>query len=38
MSGQPLEIDDARRLVLERVKPLGGEAVAVRGALGRVLA
>ena len=38
MADQPLEIEDARRLVLERVKALGGEPVAVRDALGRVLA
>ena len=38
MSSEPLEIDEARRLVLERVRPLGAEPVAVRDALGRVLA
>jgi len=38
MSAEPLEIEEARRLVLERVKPLGAEPVAVRAALGRVLA
>src|SRR5688572_3821102 len=38
MSDEPLEIEDARRLVLERVHPVGTEAVAVRDALGRVLA
>jgi len=38
MSSAPLEIDVARRLVLERVAPLGAETVAVADALGRVLA
>ena len=38
MSAAPLEIDAARRLVLERVTALGSEAVAVAEALGRTLA
>jgi molybdopterin molybdotransferase len=38
MADEPLEIEDARRLVLGRVAPLGAEAMAVREALGRVLA
>ncbi len=38
MAPELTEIDDARRLVLERVAPLGAEPVAVREALDRVLA
>src|SRR3954447_9753087 len=38
MSSEPLEIDDARRLVLDRAIRLGAEPVAVREVLGRVLA
>jgi molybdopterin molybdotransferase len=38
MANEPLEIEEARRLVLERVAPLGAEPVPVREALGRVLA
>ena len=38
MSAAPLEIDAARRLVLERAAPLGSEPVAVAEALGRTLA
>lgn len=38
MAGKLIEIDEARRLVLERVAPLGPEPVAVREARGRVLA
>jgi len=33
-----IEIEEARRLVLERVAPLGAEDVPIRAALGRVLA
>ena len=35
---KPLEIDQARRLVVERAVPLGDEAVALGAALGRTLA
>ncbi len=35
---KPIELDDARRLVLERVSPLGEESVPLREALGRRLA
>ncbi len=35
---RPIEIDEARRRVLERAAPLGTEPVAVAAALGRVLA
>jgi len=35
---QLIEIEEARRLVLERAAPLGGEPVALAEALGRVLA
>jgi molybdopterin molybdotransferase len=38
MAGELIEIDEARRLVLERVVPLESEQVAVAEALGRVLA
>ena len=38
MAAAPLEIDAARRLVLERAAPLGSEPVAVAEALGRMLA
>lgn len=38
MAGKLIEIEEARRLVLERVAPLGHEPVALREALGRVLA
>ncbi len=38
VSPELTEIDDARRLVLERAAPLGAEPVAVADALGRVLA
>ncbi len=38
MAPELTEIDDARRIVLERVAPLGAEPVAVREALDRVLA
>ena len=38
MADQPIEIERARELVLERVAPLAGEQVAVGAALGRVLA
>jgi molybdopterin molybdotransferase len=38
MAGELTEIDEARRLVLERVVPLESEPVAVAEALGRVLA
>ncbi len=38
MPGGPIEIDEALRLVLERAEALGSEPVAVRAALGRVLA
>jgi molybdopterin molybdotransferase len=38
MSVEPLEIEDARRLVLGRTTALGAEQVGVREALGRVLA
>ena len=37
-SSELIEIDDARRMVLERAAALGPEPVAVREALGRVLA
>ncbi len=37
MPDEPLEIEEARRLVLERVTTLGTEPVRVREALGRVL-
>jgi molybdopterin molybdotransferase len=35
---KPIALDEARRLVLERIGPLGAEAVPLREALGRVLA
>jgi molybdopterin molybdotransferase len=35
---KPIDLDDARRLVLERVGPLGAEPVPLREALGRILA
>ncbi len=35
---KPIELEDARRLVLERVSPLGTESVPLREALGRILA
>jgi molybdopterin molybdotransferase len=35
---KPIELADARRLVLERVRPLGAEPVPLRQALGRFLA
>ena len=38
MPAKLIEIDDARRLVLERAAPLGGEEVRLREALNRVLA
>jgi molybdopterin molybdotransferase len=38
MAAQLIEIDEARRRVLERVAPLAAERVAVSAALGRVLA
>lgn len=38
MPAQLIEIEEARRLVLERAAPLGGEPVALAEALGRVLA
>jgi molybdopterin molybdotransferase len=38
MSSEPLEIEEARALVLERTNALGAEPVAVREALGRILA
>jgi molybdopterin molybdotransferase len=38
MSSEPLKIDEARRLVLDRVAALGAEQLEVRGALGRILA
>jgi molybdopterin molybdotransferase len=38
VAGDLTEIDDARRMVLEHAAPLGLEPVAVRDALGRVLA
>lgn len=38
MPGKPIDIEEARRLVLERVAPLGAEEVPVGDALGRVLA
>src|SRR5918994_4185440 len=38
MAAEPLQIEDARRLVLERTSPVGPERIEVRRALGRVLA
>ena len=35
---KPIALGDARRLVLERVSPLGAEPVPLREALGRILA
>jgi molybdopterin molybdotransferase len=35
---KPIELEDARRLVLERVSPLGTESVPLREALSRILA
>jgi molybdopterin molybdotransferase len=38
MARELIEVDEARGLVLEHVRPLPGERLALRGALGRVLA
>jgi molybdopterin molybdotransferase len=38
MAADPIEIEEAQRLIAERVTTLGSEPVAVREALGRVLA
>ena len=38
MSAEPIEVEAARRLVLERARPLGDELVPLNAALGRVLA
>ncbi|HET8593274.1 MAG TPA: hypothetical protein VFL56_06375, partial [Solirubrobacterales bacterium] len=38
MPENPIKPSEARRLVLERVRPLEGEPVPLRSALGRVLA